>query len=122
MEPSVRVKGLKRGGKMILAGLILVPLLGILTEFFRLPQVFVGLAALMTFWGGILRMIYALIFEGGEKETLEEKFARMRGKIKNRENESQFLPPQQSNPVSGYAPPNVGSWRETGEFTRQNRN
>ena len=66
---SVRKKGLKQGGKMLLAGMIIVPILGILTEMIRLDPVIVGLTAIIAFWGGISRMVYALIFEGSETEN-----------------------------------------------------
>src|SRR5688572_3801738 len=65
---SVRKKGLKQAGKMILAGMILVPIFGILSEIFGVFGLFAGLTAIVAFWGGILRMIYALILEGNETE------------------------------------------------------
>lgn len=113
---SVRKKGLKQGGKMILAGLILVPLIGFLTEFLRLDGVVVGLAALITFWGGILRMAYALIFEGNETETLEQKSLKFYRRVFKKEKNQEQLPPAQSIPVSDYSNARQGMWRETADL------
>ena len=54
-----RRKGVKQGVTLFAIGLLLVPILGIL----NFPEEVVGLAAIVCFMGGILRMLYALFFE-----------------------------------------------------------
>lgn len=121
-EVSIRKQGLKRGGKMLFAGLILVPLLGILTEVFRLDGALVGLAAIIAFWGGILRMFYALIFEGNETELLEQKLSRFYRKVFKKEKTYEKLPPQQSIPASDYSSGRHGMWRETADLRNTSQN
>lgn len=121
-EVSIRKKGLKRGGKMLFAGMILVPLLGILTEIFRLDGAIVGLTAIITFWGGILRMFYALIFEGNETEMVEQKLLRFYRKVFRKENTLGQLPSPQSIPVSDFSDGRQGMWRETADLRHNSQN
>lgn len=118
-KESARKKGLKQGGKMLLAGMILVPILGVFAgNEILINEFIVGLTAIITFWGGILRMLYALVFEGSEETTLEQKAVRASQKLFNKESEVRALPPQQSTPVSSYVPPQAGSWRETKDLVQ----
>ncbi len=111
---SIRKKGLKQGGKMILAGLIIVPLLGVLTNIFWISPFIVGLTAIITFWGGFLRMIYALILEGNETETLEEKTVKFYQKnFKKQKNPEQLPSPDVS--FTDFSESKQGIWRETRE-------
>jgi hypothetical protein len=96
-------------------GLIIIPLLIIISELFNLNPALVIAVSILTFWGGILRMIYARLFESDypneinvERKTLS--FAKkMLGKKTN------ALPPQ-SISVSSYAPPAVSNWRDTNDL------
>ncbi len=119
---SIRKKGLKQGGKMFLAGLIIVPLLAIISEFLRFDEIIVGLAALIAFWGGILRMAYALIFEGNETETLEQKSLRFYRRVFKKQKNQEQLPAPQSIPVSDYSNAHQGMWRETADLRQANYN
>lgn len=118
-QVSIRKKGLKQGGKIFLAGLIIVPLLAILSEALKFDEAFVALFALITFWGGILRMIYALVLEGGETEMLEQKIMRFYRKTFKKEKNQEQLPPPQSIPVSDYSNGRNGMWRETADLGQQ---
>jgi hypothetical protein len=112
---SPRKEGLRRGGKLMMIGLIIIPLLIIISELFNLNPALVIAVSILTFWGGILRMIYARLFESDypneinvERKTLS--FAKkMLGKKTN------ALPPQ-SISVSSYAPPAVSNWRDTNDL------
>ena len=65
-EISPRRKGIRQGAFLLLAGAILVPMLGIINAYTRLPlEVVVALAAVFFFIGGPLRMLFAAIFEEG---------------------------------------------------------
>jgi hypothetical protein len=64
---SPRKRGVKQGGILLLTGILLVPLLGILSSFSdsTFLQLLAAVAALLCFLGGPLRMLYAGIFEEG---------------------------------------------------------
>ncbi|MCW5958679.1 MAG: hypothetical protein KIS76_00865 [Pyrinomonadaceae bacterium] len=111
---SIRKQGVKQGAKMFIAGLVLVPLFGILSEIFSVPPVLAGLTALITFWGGILRIVYALIFEGQESELLEKKLLRFFRK----KDPVEALPPAFSEP-SQFFDGRQGMWRETSDLRNQ---
>jgi hypothetical protein len=111
---SIRKIGMKRGGKMILAGLILVPLVGILSEIFFVNPFFVGLTALICFWGGFLRIVYAAIFEGNESETLEKKLKVVYAKYLTRKHTTRALPPESIN-FSNVSYGKQGTWRDSSD-------
>lgn len=66
-EPSPRRKGVKQGALLLLLGIILVPLLGVLSSFNagNLFDILTPMAAIIFFLGGLLRMLYAALFEEG---------------------------------------------------------
>ena len=66
-EPSPRRKGVKQGALLLLLGIILVPLLGVLSSFNagNLFDILTPMAAIFFFLGGLLRMLYAAVFEEG---------------------------------------------------------
>jgi hypothetical protein len=119
---SARKRGLKKGALLFFSGMIIVPLLGILTAMMNGEGYIVGAMAIITFLGGILRMIYALIFETSDPAhpTLEDDIAKVSSKFLKKQNQQQALPPQQSIPVSDYAPPpKPSNWRETDDLAPQ---
>jgi hypothetical protein len=115
---SPRRKGLKQGGGWFLLGAFIVPLLGVLHSMLGFPDEIVGMAAIVFFLGGLLRMIYALIFESGNPAdyTLEENVYYAAQKLMNKKPNAKELPAQQSIPVDTYAPPRQSSWRETNDL------
>lgn len=69
-QPSPRKKGVRQGGVLLLLGILIVPMLGILSSFSpgRIGVLFELLAALSSiifFLGGLMRMLYAGLFEEG---------------------------------------------------------
>jgi hypothetical protein len=66
-EPSPRRKGVKQGATLFLLGLILVPLLGVLNSFNagNLFDILTPMAAIFFFLGGLMRMLFAALFEEG---------------------------------------------------------
>ncbi len=63
---SPRRRGVRQGAGLLLAGAILVPVLGVLNSYTGLPrEMLIALAAVLCFLGGPLRMLYAAIFEAG---------------------------------------------------------
>lgn len=116
---SPRRKGLKHGGAWFLLGVFIVPILGVLQSMLHFPEEIVGLAAIIFFLGGLLRMIYALIFESGNPAdyTLEENVYYAAQKLRGKNPNVKELPAQQSIPVDAYAPPPTqANWRDTNDL------
>ena len=66
-EISPRRKGVRQGGLLFLLGVLIVPILGLFASYSNaaFPEILAGLAAIICFIGGPLRMLYAAIFEEG---------------------------------------------------------
>lgn len=64
---SPRRRGVKQGAILMLTGVVLVPILGVMTSFSNSTflEILTIFAALICFLGGPLRMLYAGIFEEG---------------------------------------------------------
>ena len=65
---SPRRKGVKQGATLLLLGVVLVPILGMFASFASgstFLEILAGLAAIICFIGGPLRMLYAALFEEG---------------------------------------------------------
>jgi hypothetical protein len=64
---SARRKGVKQGGMLLLAGAVIVPILGVMTSFSNSTflEILTAFAAIICFVGGPLRMLYAAVFEEG---------------------------------------------------------
>jgi hypothetical protein len=109
---SPRKKGIKQGGQLMILGLIIVPLLAIISALFHLHPAPIIITSVLTFWGGILRMIYARIFESAYPSEVdaEQKTLNFVKKILGKKTAA--LPPQS---VSSYAPP-INNWRDTNDL------
>ena len=116
--PTPRRRGLKQGGAWFLLGVVLVPILGILSQLIHFKEEIVGLAAVLFLLGGIVRMVFALIFESGNPadNTLEENVYQTAQKLLNKNPQANALPPQQSIPVDSYASPRASNWRDTNDL------
>ncbi|HKY45448.1 MAG TPA: hypothetical protein VJM50_20310 [Pyrinomonadaceae bacterium] len=65
---SPRRKGVKQGATLLLLGIVVVPILGMFASFAQgstFLEILAGLAAIICFVGGPLRMLYAALFEEG---------------------------------------------------------
>lgn len=109
---SPRRKGLKQGGQLVALGLIVVPLLVIISIVFHIDPALVIIISILSFWGGILRMLYARIFESKNPNEInvEQHVLRRAKSLFGKKPEA--LPPQ-SISVSSYAPSATGNWRNT---------
>jgi len=112
---SPRKKGLKLGLFIFLLTFLVVPITAIISMAIGIEPWAVAIAATLFVVGGLLRMLYAAFFEsaiplGGDPATLEAQ----RPAFLNRP-PTHALPPQQSVPVTAYAPP-AGNWRETNDL------
>jgi hypothetical protein len=117
-----RKKGLRQGAMLFMSGILIVPLLGIiLVGILNFEGYAVGVAALLTFLGGILRMIFALLFESNYPygTTLEENVLNTAQNFLGKNKTVGALPPEQSIPTSSYVPPAAGNWRDTNDLNAQ---
>ncbi len=67
-EMSARRKGVRQGAALFLAGAVMVPVLGVINGFTNGPNlldILVPLAAIIFFVGGLMRMLFAALFEEG---------------------------------------------------------
>lgn len=113
-KDSPRKRGIKQGGMIMLVGsLLVVPIISILYPFLQFPNVFIPIAAVISLMGGLLRIIYAYMFEEKEKVIFEQNIPNtnvIRGKTSQN-----ALPPEQSIPITDYEPP-PGSWHTTNDL------
>jgi hypothetical protein len=104
---------------LFLSGVLIVPLLAIIfVGIMNFEGFIVGIAALLTFVAGILRMLFAVLFESGNpnENTLEENVLATSQKFLNKQKNKNALPPEQSIPTSAYVPPTAGKWRDTSDL------
>ncbi len=66
-EMSPRRKGVRQGAILMLAGVVVVPVLGVLNSFSdgNALTLLTALAAIVFFVGGLIRMLFAALFEEG---------------------------------------------------------
>lgn len=111
--PSPRRVGARLGGKLMLTGMFLMPILGILSEVIGTPGE-LAVIGVIVFLAGLFRLLYALIFEDGT-------FRQPKGAAQSPYvPPAQFAPPPAASalppppgvPARGYAPPRA----ETGEI------
>lgn len=103
---SPRRKGVRQGVMMMIVGTVLVPILAILSDQNHLlPQTLVPLAAVICFAGGLMRILYAAIFEQSARSMKRDAPAYVPpatpATLKAGARVS-ALPPQQSIPVSDF--------------------
>lgn len=117
-QDSPRKRGIKQGAMIMLVGMLLiVPLLAMFHIATDTEPFIMAIAAIISFWGGILRIIYAYMFESKYPtgNTLEQKaISAAKNLLGKKDNPA--LPPQQSIPVTDYVAPKTGSWRETNDL------
>ncbi len=115
---SPRKKGIKQGGILMLSSLIIIPLTALLIEGLGFPEEFIAVAAITTFWGGFLRILYALIFQSKVPTTQSVGFVEMvKQDLTGQTTSQQALPPQQSQPIpASYVAPPAGHWKDTNDL------
>ena len=118
---SPKKQGLKQGGIMMLSSLVVVPVLGILVAVLNLEGFLPGAAFIILFWGGLLRMIYALIFQPGRPTPPEKAgfFESLRQTFLGSSKQSHALPEGFSQPAQADFQPAQSSWKDN-FFTAEN--
>ncbi|HEY0174153.1 MAG TPA: hypothetical protein VGB98_24255 [Pyrinomonadaceae bacterium] len=100
-----RRKGARLGGKLMLSGAFLLPAFGLLGELIGSPEELVIVGAIV-FLAGLFRLLYALIFEDGPyRRQLQRQPAHVTPAEFAPPRAAPALPPQQTMPARGYAPP-----------------
>lgn len=114
---SPRKRGLKQGLFIFLLTFLFAPLTGMISMLLGIRSFAVGIVAVLFFMGGLLRMVYALMFESANPggSTIEQHILEAKEKILPR-SQVNALPPQQSVPVSEYVSPASGNWRDTNDL------
>lgn len=115
---SPRKRGLKQGLFIFLLTFLVVPILAIITIAVNAEPFVVAMAAILLTVGGLLRAIYALMFESSDPshKTIEENVYQTAQNFLGRKQDQNALPPQQTQPASGYVPPVAGNWRDTNDL------
>jgi hypothetical protein len=107
---SPRRRGVRQGVLMMLVGAVLVPVLAILNGFIHGPNMLdllVPLSAVICFAGGMMRILYALIYEGGAPGVKRDMPAYVPPATPaqlNAGGRTSALPPMQSRPVADFTP------------------
>lgn len=109
---SPRKRGIKQGLFLFLSTFLFAPLMGMISLALKIEPFPVGIAVVVCFIGGLLRMVYALMFESAETgaPTLEEKVIANAALPSTGPN---ALPPQNAVPAAQYFAPATGNWRDT---------
>ena len=106
---SPRQKGTRAGLMQMLSGLLVVPVIAILSHnIFGWEELIIPLAALITFVGGLLRIIYARLYEDDTPEPWTDPLpahaaAPAPAQLSGRARVS-ALPPRQGFPARDFAP------------------
>ncbi len=101
--PSPKRKGAQLGGKFMLVGVFLIPVLAMLSELIHIPEEF-ALIGVIAVVAGLFRLLYALLFEDGPyRRQLQRQPAYTPQFVPPQAVSA--LPPQQSQPAHAYVPP-----------------
>jgi len=113
-EMSAKMKGVRQGGMLFLLGAIIVPILGLFAGYTNspFPEILAGLAAIICFIGGPLRMLFAALFEeGAPRPVLHNVQAFVPPQVSasqfNRHPQNQALPPASVQPAASWRRPNT---------------
>lgn len=114
---SPRKRGLKQGVFLFLLTFLAAPLMGMISLALNIEPFLVGIAVVVCFIGGLLRMVYALMFEEADPTVASsDNFLDAAQHHLNRSPGMAALPPQRSFPISNYAAPKTGNWRDTNDL------
>ena len=120
---SPRRQGIKQGAVLVFSSFIIVPILAIITLALRIEEPFaVVIALFLTFVAGLLRMLYAFLFESKTPGAASQSV--LPGAFQNvlpSKKQVRALPHQQGPPISSYVPPAAaaaasGNWRDTNDL------
>lgn len=115
---SPRKRGLKQGLFLFLLTFLAAPLMGMISLALGTEPIGVGIAVIVCFVGGLLRMVYALMFEEAAptRGASSDSFLDAAQHHLNRTPAIGALPPERSVPASQYVSPQAGNWRDTNDL------
>lgn len=119
VKDSPRKRGLKQGLMFLLVGtLLILPLVTIISIAIHTGPFMSALVTILSLCGGILRMIYALMFESKfpAGNTLEQNMIATVQNLTGKNLNQSALPSAQSIPVSDFVYPPKGNWRDTNDL------
>jgi hypothetical protein len=112
-EVSARRRGVKQGGMLFLLGVLIVPLLALFADFAnsRFLEFLAASSAIICFVGGVLRMLYAAVFEEGAASKMQPTRPYIPAPMPSRQFtppiQHQALPPPPVQPPIGWRRPNT---------------
>ena len=117
---SPRKRGIKQGAFIFLLSVLVVPVLAMISLAINAKPIGAAFAAVMLICGGLLRIVYALMFESGNPggSTLEENVISSSQSFLNRRRKQTALPAGSSIPVAVYTAPETGNWRDTNDLAQ----
>lgn len=104
---SPRRRGVKQGVLMMLFGTVIVPVLGIINSYQDRTtslEILVAISAVIFFAGGLMRILYALLFESSAPTLKLDAAASTSPAMLGATPSVSALPPAQSIPVPTFAP------------------
>ncbi|PYS48527.1 MAG: hypothetical protein DMF68_12795 [Acidobacteria bacterium] len=102
---SPRRKGISQGVLVMLAGAVVVPVLGVLQHYLRVLEPLVALSALLFFLGGFVRILYAIFFEkAASGKKILAPAPDTSAELNATSARTAALPPAQSIPVANFTP------------------
>lgn len=115
---SPRRRGVMQGIFIFLLSFLMVPLAAIITIAANWEPFLPFIAAILFGVGGVLRVVYGLMFESGNAggKTLEQNIVTTSQQMVGGQSSQNQLPAAQSIPVTAYALPGTGRWRDTNEL------
>lgn len=106
-----RNRGFKQGLFIFLLTFLVVPIVTMIAIGLRFGPFIPTIVTILMTGGGLLRMIYALMFESADAPD-HARMPQLNGTI----DRQHALPPPQSIPVTSYGPPGTGNWRDTNDL------
>lgn len=118
-KDSPRKRGIKQGVFIFLLSILIVPLAGMFHLATNTEPFLAALAAILLTVGGILRIVYALMFESSEPgmATLEEKVIAGSQNYLGKKPAAPELPGSETIPAAAYTAPGAGAWRDTNDLS-----
>lgn len=118
-KDSPRKRGIKQGVFIFLLTILIVPLVAMFHVVTNTEPFLAALAAILLVFGGLLRIVYALMFESSEPgaATLEERVIAGSQSYIGKKPAAGELPASESIPAAVYTAPGTGSWRDTNDLS-----
>ena len=112
---SPRRRGIKLGAFIFFLTFVLVPLTAVISITFNIPPFLPAIAVFLFGGGGILRMVYALMFESTQSKThgAGPQIAFPQSLTETRSEQQLLAAPAR---VGIYSPPQQGKWMDTNDL------